>query len=173
LAVAARNDYCVALREDLAIVGWGGLLFETGQNLEIEPYVAEWQFDGDGHWVHRGPFTSIAAGLTPKGGTLHLLPHVLALNSDGRVFGWGGNTHGQRTAPEDVAFDAIAAGLNYSLGIERGTGKIRHWGFPGVPAPSPAIPPTPTPGARLADVPAGAFQSISAGTALASAIRRE
>jgi alpha-tubulin suppressor-like RCC1 family protein len=158
----------VALREDLAIVGWGGRLFETGPNFDGQEYLLDWRYDDHEHWVHTGPFTAIAAGLTPKSGTVLLLPHVLALHLDGHVLGWGSNTHGQRDAPP-IQFAAIAAGLKYSVGLDP-AGKIYEWGFAGVPAPSTTTPPTS--GGRLADVPPGLFQSITAGSTHASAVRK-
>ena len=170
LALSARNDYCLALREDLAIVGWGSRLFPTGPTFDAAAYLPGWTYDDHEHWVHPGPFTAIAAGLTPRSesGAL-LLPHVLALHLDGHVLGWGDNTHGQLIAPP-VPFTAIAAGRNYSLGLDR-AGKIYHWGFAGVPAPSTTIPPAST-GQQLSDVPSGLFKSISAGSTHASAVGR-
>jgi alpha-tubulin suppressor-like RCC1 family protein len=168
LAVSARNDYCLALREDLAIVGWGGRLFPTGPTFDAAAYLPGWTYDDDEHWVHPGPFTAIAAGLTPKDENGYpLLPHVLALHLDGRVLGWGHNTYGQLIAPP-ISFAAIAAGWNYSLGLDH-AGNIYHWGFAGFPAPSTTIPPASTRG-QLSDVPSGLFKSISAGSTHASAV---
>jgi hypothetical protein len=116
------------------------------------------------YWFHKGPFMAIAAGGLQKTLTPHPLPHVLALKPDGSVVGWGANTLGAiKKAPAGVKFSAIAAGLGYSIGLDR-AGMLHHWGFAGASASlgGPGL---------LADVPVGPFVSIGAGTRQAVAVR--
>lgn len=157
--VRARGDYAIALRDDGRLIGWGGSLFGG---------LKDWQSDGAGHYYIDGPFVDIAAGIVQKQPPpATSIPHVLALDVNGKVKGWGANGfHEADGAPGDVVFKTISAGLNFSLGIGV-DGQLHHWGngwggtglglhstFDGVDK-----------------LPAGRFSSVSAGSMHAAAVR--
>lgn len=92
MAIAAKEEYSLALKKDGSIVGWG-------ENL-----------DGQATPPEGNDFVAIAAG--------HYY-HSLALKSDGSIVGWGNDDYGQATPPEGNDFVAIAAGGGHSLAIRR------------------------------------------------------
>lgn len=56
------------------------------------------------------------------------LGHALALQKDGRVWGWGANTYGQATVPTDLPpIQSVAAGARHSLAATR-DGRVIAWG---------------------------------------------
>lgn len=123
-AVAARVLYNIALRKDGSLVGWGlspvppfpasdGIFFGWAQNA-----------GNPVHYFFEGDFTAIAAGNN----------HALAIRRhDGRVVGWGHNGGGALDAP-DRAFEQIAAGSGFSVGIDT-DGILWGWGMPANPPP--------------------------------------
>jgi len=176
--VRARNDYSLALDESGDLYGWGGKhLFrpESGAATAHPLAGTGWKFVStddpptpgtapadlipNGYWFHKGPFTAIAAGGTPK--TPNALPHVLALRPNGSVVGWPA-TSSAVIAPTGIKLSAIAAGLGFSLGLDR-EGMLHHWGEPGATAANGM--------GVLENVPLGPFVSIGAGTRHASAVR--
>ncbi len=178
VAVRARNDYSIALDESGNLYGWGGkYLFRADPGgATAHPLTGTgWKFvstdapptEGtvpadlvpNGYWVHKGPFTAIAAGGTPR--TPNALPHVLALKPNGRVVGWPA-TSSAVIAPAGIKLSAIAAGLGFSIGLDR-EGMLHHWGEPGAKAADGK--------GVLENVPVGPFVSIGAGTRHASAVR--
>jgi len=158
--VCARSSHSIA-RDDVGqLYGWGSAPFAPNSKVLVEP----WRFvetDGGGYWFHPGPFSAIAAGVR----------HVLALNAgDDSVSGWGSDGDGESTgAPEGVKFSAIAAGKNFSIGLDR-DGKLHHWGdrlqVTTVAAGTPKR-------GLLEAVPEGHFSAISAATMHATALRRD
>jgi len=54
--------------------------------------------------------------------------HILALRSDGTVFGWGQNNYGQANVPPDITYAVrISAGSTHSIAL-LDDGTIRFWG---------------------------------------------
>ena len=159
--VRARSSYSIA-RDDIGqLYGWGsGLFAPPGPKVLLDP---PWEFiDADGgYWLHPGPFSAIAAGVR----------HVLALNADDdSVSGWGSDGDGESSgAPTGVKFSAVAAGRNFSIGLDRDA-KLHHWGYRlQVTTVSSG---TPRRG-LLEAVPEGHFSAISAATMHATALRRD
>ena len=127
VAVSAGGDHSLALAGDGRLYSWGGN--DNGQL-------------GDGGTTQRASpaLISLANGVEAaaiSGGA----NFSLAIGSDGRVYGWGQNSHGQlgdgtltqRTAPVAVTLaigvkaKAIAAGGGHSLAIGS-DGKLYAWG---------------------------------------------
>lgn len=177
--VRARNDYSIALDELGDLYGWGGQSLFRPDVISAGPHPLAgtgWQFVStdappakgtvpatlvpNGYWFHKGPFTAIAAGGTPKT-TPPSLPHVLALEPNGSVVGWLA-TSPAVIAPTGIQFSAIAAGQGFSIGLDR-EGMLHHWGQPGAIAANGK--------GVLENVPVGPFVSIGAGTRHASAVR--
>jgi alpha-tubulin suppressor-like RCC1 family protein len=160
--VRARSSHSIARDDRGQLYGWGSGLFAPGStDLAGDP---RWQFvasGGAGYWLHPGPFSAIAAGVR----------HVLALNSGtDSVSGWGSDGDGESTgAPEGITFSAIAAGRNFSIGLD-GDGRLHHWGHR--MQVTTASSGTPRRG-LLEAVPEGHFSAISAGTMHATALRRD
>lgn len=179
IKVSARNDYTIALRHDHRLFGWGGTAFPaTGLpasgpiDLNLKTFLEGWEYDGKGHFFIRGKFhmptpdgppridvhlskekiVDIAAGAIQK--TRGNVPHILALRADGTVIGWGPQKGPETQAPAGMKFKKIAAGLQFSVGIDE-FGSLKHWGIPG----------------PLATVPGGHFSSIGAAVLHATAVR--
>lgn len=158
--VRARSSYSIARDDQGQLYGWGSGLFAPGSTDLVDPL---WQFVaiGTGYWLHPGPFSAIAAGIH----------HVLALNpGDDSVSGWGSDGDRECTgAPKGIKFEAIAAGRNFSIGLD-GDGKLHHWGnsmqVTTVASGTPR-------GGLLKSVPGGHFSAISAATMHATALRRD
>jgi alpha-tubulin suppressor-like RCC1 family protein len=158
--VRARSSLSIARDDKGQLYGWGSGLFAPGSPPLLED--PQWEFVDEGYWLNPGPFFAIAASAG----------HILALNlGDDSVSGWGSNFDGECTdAPKGVAFMAVGAGRNYSIGLDR-DGKLHHWGNS---LPTTTIS-SGTPRGRelLKHVPAGRFSAISAGTTHATALRRD
>jgi alpha-tubulin suppressor-like RCC1 family protein len=155
--VRARSSHSIALDDLGQLYGWGGILFAptNSQNLP------GWRLDTvGGYWWRPGPFSAIAAGTH----------HVLAVNAgDESVSGWGSDADFEISgAPKGVNFSAIAAGKNFSIGLDR-KDKLHHWGKD---LQAPAVGPGAHGAGRLKPVPAGHFSAISAATMHATALRR-
>ena len=100
-AIAAGNDYSLALKNDGTVVGWG-------RNNEGQ--------------------TTIPAGLTGVTAIAAGSNHSLALKNDGTVVGWGSNSYGKTTIPAGLTgVTAIAAGYNFSLAL-KSDGTVVAWG---------------------------------------------
>jgi alpha-tubulin suppressor-like RCC1 family protein len=96
------------------------------------------------------------------------VPHILALRRNGSVSGWGRNTLGQALgAPTGVNFKAIAAGVDFSIGLDE-HGLIHHWGDPG---PQIGLTSAGSPICELSPVPEGRFRAIGAGSHHAAAVQ--
>ena len=166
--VRARTSYSLARDDQGRLYGWGKDLFApqtTGSSPLNDPL---WQFTS-GYWWHPGPFTAMAAGPKPVGGTS---AHVLALRPNGTVVGWGANVLGERDdAPAGVTFIAIAAGQSFSIGLDS-DGRLHHWGNP-MQVMAVLNTEGHKPVELLGAVPEGRFSAISAGTKHASALRRD
>lgn len=157
--VRARSSHSIARDDNGQLYGWGSGLFAPGSTGLADPL---WQFvatGSAGYWFHPGPFSAIAAGVS----------HVLALNlRDDSVSGWGSDGDQESTgAPKGIKFRAIAAGRNFSIGLDR-DGKLHHWGNSlQVTAVASG---TPRRG-LLSSVPEGHFSAIGAATMHATALR--
>ncbi len=158
--VRARSSHSIA-RDDLGqLYGWGTGLFAPGNTVLVDPL---WKFVGNssgGYWWHPGPFSAIAAGTR----------HVLALNAgDDSVSGWGSDGDLESSgAPKGVKFSAIAAGRNFSIGLDS-KDKLHHWGKS---LQATAVGPGAHGGGHSKPVPSGHFTAISAATMHATALRR-
>jgi alpha-tubulin suppressor-like RCC1 family protein len=155
VAVAAGEDYTVAVRSDGSVWAWGSDAFSTlGQRASFQPELCHSPFapipipcsttpvqvvgsDGVGHL---GNIRTVAANGSPRG------LHVLALSRDGSVWAWGVDDMGQlgnnrsevqsRTpvqvrGPGGQGFltgvTAIAAGGKLSLAL-KSDGSVWSWG---------------------------------------------
>ena len=133
LAVFAGGAHSVALGSDGKVYGWGAN--GSGQL-------------GDGTTSDRSRAVAVQAGQIPAGVSLQQLSaggtHTLGLGSDGNVYAWGANDHGQlgdgtttsRTSPVAVATGGIPAGVtitevragrDHSLALGS-DGKVYAWG---------------------------------------------
>ncbi len=160
--VRARSSRSIALDDMGQLYGWGSGLFAPDSKVLAKPWTfVEPVGGGYGYWLHPGPFSAIAAGTH----------HVLALNQgDDSVSGWGSDEDGESTgAPEGVKFSAIAAGKNFSIGLDRDA-KLHHWGYS--MQMTTVASGTPKRG-LLQSVPQGHFSAISAATMHATALRRD
>lgn len=80
--------------------------------------------------------------------------HALIVSKNGKIRGWGANTHGQLSVPDDDRFVAVSAGAYHSLAL-RDDGRVVCWGNN---APTQVV--------------QGEFVAISAGGKHSLAIRR-
>jgi alpha-tubulin suppressor-like RCC1 family protein len=156
LKIRARSDYTIAIHRNGRLYGWGGV-FETSEVLTW----ADWHRDGSGYAYAVGPYIDLAAG--PKGSAPK--PHILALDANDAIRGWGHDDAGQATGQPAGKFKAIGAGSSYSIALDQND-QLHHWGTNwGHPGPdSPVL-------GRLGNVPLGEFASISAGSHHATALR--
>jgi alpha-tubulin suppressor-like RCC1 family protein len=156
--VDARSGYCLALRDDGRLYGWGPNLAASS---------TAWTPDAGFLYID-GPFIDIAAGVVQKLTGQPAIPHVLALRPNGSVLGIGADTFGESTGePVGVVFTRIAAGMNHSIGLTA-DGALYHWGNPkaanfhtGGAKPPSGSPGPAAPGPMLS---AGPFISITAGS---------
>jgi alpha-tubulin suppressor-like RCC1 family protein len=133
-AVSAGHDFILALRADGTVWGWG-----NNGRTQL----------GDGTSVSRSTPTRVrdpedATGVKPLGNVAAVsagFSHSLALRSDGTVWAWGYNDHGQigdgstasvvRFVPVKVPnlthVVAVAAGGNHSLALSS-SGTVWAWG---------------------------------------------
>ena len=134
VAVRARNDYAIALDADGRLYGWGGKLFadntvaagsKTSRPLS-DVYLKDWKRDVNGFLYVTGPFTYMAAGNIQKNATVDI-PHVLAIDQNNFVHGWGANNFGECDPPLDVKFRQVAAGHGFSIGLAMDN-SLYHWG---------------------------------------------
>ena len=162
MKIRARSGYTIALRDDGRLYGWGSV-FATPA---MESWDG-WERDGDGYWFAQGPYKDLAAG--PQGGGE---AHILALNEDGNIDGWGRDDFGQATKePPGVLFKAIGAGFGYSIGLDV-SGRLHHWGMDwGANTIAAQTAPFGPRQRGLAVVPIGRFEAISAGSHHATALR--
>jgi len=101
VAIAARNNFSLALAAEGHVVGWGD--------------------NGDGQ-------IDVPAGLSNVVAIAAGSHHSLALTAEGRVVGWGGNWAGQTTIPSALRkVVAIAAGGSHSLALTA-EGRVIGWG---------------------------------------------
>ncbi|MGA3026363.1 MAG: hypothetical protein ABSF98_16485 [Bryobacteraceae bacterium] len=128
IAVAAGKDFSLAIKSDGTVWGWGdndyGELGDGSGNENNRPSPVQ--------TVIISGIIAVAAGNA----------HSLALTSNGTVWAWGANYHGQlgdgtttlRYSPVQVAnlsgVIAIAAGDNYSLAL-KSDGTVWAWGYNG------------------------------------------
>jgi alpha-tubulin suppressor-like RCC1 family protein len=125
------NQFTVARRANGTLWGWGdNASGQLGLGAADElPHTAPAQIGADSNWAAH------SAGLT----------HVVALRSDGTLWGWGGNSLGQLgdntlsdrltptqirvTSPGSATNDwaAVAAGDNHTLAL-KGDGTLWSWG---------------------------------------------
>lgn len=152
IALAAGSDHLVAWTPTGEFVAWGanylGALAVPGPAQRIRALDAGQQFtvflDESGRL--RGWGTDTLGCLTfPVGFTDGVqvsashFNHALALRSDGRVFAWGNNSHGQ-VAPIGTTFAnfvQVAAGRLHSAAL-RADGSVHVWGGRGTRAAEPA-----------------------------------
>ena len=132
-AVAAGSNHTLALKADGTVWAWGyngyGQLGDGTTNVRYSAILVT------------GLSGIVAISAAPVGS------HSLALKSDGSVFAWGYNQHGQlgdgtsgnqRTSPVQVGTTgnwltdvvALGAGQNHSLAV-RSDGTARAWGYNG------------------------------------------
>jgi alpha-tubulin suppressor-like RCC1 family protein len=133
-AVSAGHDFALALRADGTVWGWG-----NNGRTQL----------GDGTSANRSTPTRVrdpedATGVKPLGNVAAVsagFSHALALRSDGTVWAWGYNDHGQigdgstasvvRFIPVKVPtlshVVAVSAGRNHSLALSSG-GTVWAWG---------------------------------------------
>jgi hypothetical protein len=113
--VSARVLYSLALNEDGILYGWG--ITPAGANI-----FAGWPGSPEDPGISYLPdqtFKAIAAGNA----------HALAIQSDGRVTGWGDPTGGALQPPTHVRFKEVAAGWGFSVGLAT-DGTLWGWGTP-------------------------------------------
>ncbi|RLD09132.1 MAG: hypothetical protein DRI44_09210, partial [Chlamydiae bacterium] len=138
VAVAARWNYSLALRNDGSLIGWGGGGFgqtncPAGNNyvaigaglfhslaLRNDGTIVGWGDNAQGqiNCPAGSNYVAIAAGGA----------HSLALRNDGTIVGWGDNLFGQRNCPAGTNYIAVAAGGSYSLAL-RNDGTLIAWGL--------------------------------------------
>ncbi|HEX9065534.1 MAG TPA: hypothetical protein VF843_10525, partial [Streptosporangiaceae bacterium] len=155
VAIAAGEDYTIAVRSDGSVWSWGSNAFSTlGQKASWTPQqctspfapvpipcsTVPVQVAGPGGHGHLTGITAVAANGSPLG------LHVLALGSGGTVWAWGIDDMGQlgdgvsqiqsRTPVQVVGpggkgfltgVTALAAGGKFSLAL-RGDGTVWAWG---------------------------------------------
>ena len=138
VAISSGSDFTLALAADGRVYAWGdNLLGQTGRGTltgeEVLP--ATVQLASDGSDLHN--IVAISAGAT----------FALALTSDGHVYAWGDNSHGQlgqiqvaanfpRAVPvKNVAgtdnltgIKMVSAGGAHALALDT-TGKVYGWGL--------------------------------------------
>ena len=130
-AIAAENNFSLALKDDGTVVGWGanydgqisipaglsGVTAIAAGNyfslaLKDDGTVVSWGASWDGQ-------TSIPAGLSGVTAIAAGRAHSLALKDDGTVVGWGSNNYGESTPPAGLSgVTAIAAGNYHSLALK-------------------------------------------------------
>ncbi len=145
IAIAAGENFSLALNNDGTVVAWGsgpttipqGLSGVTtiaaGSNhclaLKSDGTMIGW---GDNGWDK----ATIPAGLSGVKGIAAGSEHSLALKNDGTVVAWGGFWDGQISVPEGLSgVIAIAAKGNHSMAL-KSDGTVVSWGsYGGLPAP--------------------------------------
>jgi len=131
VAVAAGNWYCLAMRSDGSLVGWGRNNY------------------GQCDVPAGNDYTAISAG--------HY--HSIALKSDGSIVVWGRDNLNQVTnKPDGNDFVAIAAGDYHSLAIKK-DGTIVGWG--GWNSYGECNAPLPDAGTVYIDIAAGSYHSLA------------
>ncbi len=101
VAVAAGEEYSLALRNDGTVKAWGANTY--GQ-------------------------TNVPAGLSNVVTISAGFEHNLALKNDGTVVAWGDNSYGKATVPSGlVNVIGVSAGRNYSLAL-KSDGTVVAWG---------------------------------------------
>ncbi len=135
VAIAAGNDFSLALEGNGAVVGWGYdgfgeidvppgvsnvVAIATGYDfslaLEGNGTVVGWGFDGSGQ-------TNVPPGLTNVVAIAAAGTYSLALESNGTVVAWG-----DATVPPGLSnVMAVAAGYYFALALE-GNGTVVGWG---------------------------------------------
>lgn len=123
-AVAAGEQFSLAIRQDHTLWSWGNNYFgQLGTNTSEDNVPTPHQIGTHNDWE------KIAAGNS----------HAIALKKDGTLWSWGSNFYGQlgdgtttsRTAPVQIGTDnnwkEIAAGHWYNLGIKK-DGTLWAWG---------------------------------------------
>ena len=170
--VRARGNYTIALRDDGCVLGWGGV-FADPAGLDMDLW-ENWAKDRTRVWCVHGPFADIAAGVVQKDYKkrpelpAQPMPHVLAIYAGaGRVEGWGANNNRETETPQG-RFQAVAAGLGYSLGLDE-DGFLHQWGSSLL---TYARTHTTTVSGQRPQTPRGKFMSISASASHAAAVRQ-
>ncbi|AEI63997.1 regulator of chromosome condensation [Corallococcus macrosporus] len=166
-AIAANGSYSLALGEDGSLWAWGqnssGQVGTGSTSVSVHTPAQVQGLPG---------IRAIAAGLN----------HVLALDTEGRVWGWGANTSGQTgrgststtvLSPTQVAglppVRAIAAGAGHSLAVDEAFGNVWAWGQnnfgqtgTGATSTTPVLNPTAVGGIfAVTDIAAGHFFSLA------------
>jgi alpha-tubulin suppressor-like RCC1 family protein len=104
VGIAGSYTYAVAIRSNGGVLVWGGSFGATQQSPALSNAV------------------SVAIGADAFG------YHVLALGSNGAVYAWGYNEHGQSTVPTGLSnVVAIAAGTFHSVALKN-DGTVVGWG---------------------------------------------
>ena len=113
--VEAVLFYSLALHEDGTLYGWGRGAQGTFVLVDW-PQTAE---DPEIRYVPDQKFKAISAGNV----------HALAIQTDGKVVGWGNGTGGALEPPAGVRFKEVAAGWGFSVGLAT-DGTLWGWGTP-------------------------------------------
>jgi alpha-tubulin suppressor-like RCC1 family protein len=120
-AIAAGDDYTVALKNDGSVVAWG--YNDFGQVTGTPPTEA--------------PYYAIASPVTLEGQVLSGVTgiaagysHTVALKNDGSVVAWGNTYHGETTVPvaAQSGVTAIAAGFGHTVALKN-DGSVVAWGY--------------------------------------------
>jgi alpha-tubulin suppressor-like RCC1 family protein len=168
LAVRARNDYAIGLQKD-RIYGWGTFFEDPAL---VNAYLSDWQRDPNGFLYFPGTFSDIAAGVLQKDLPVWT-PHVLAVDENNVVHGWGANTFGETIPTPGVKFTKVAAGNGFSVGLATDA-TLHHWGRSVVFRDRAFENEVRRPSHfTLDECPKGRFTSIGAGTHHATAVRGE
>lgn len=145
VAVAAGDDYVLALKDDGTLVTWGKMgdgsvtaALPAGMSnvvaiaaagslclaLKRNGSVESW---GNWGYFSHGPAAEGGVKAIATGGA-----HALFLNENGSVSAWGWGDNGQTTIPPSITNDviAIAAGDTFSLALKR-DGSVVAWGSNG------------------------------------------
>jgi trimeric autotransporter adhesin len=136
IAIASASHQNMAVKRDGTLVGWGSTWEDTGPKgltnvIAVSAYpelqIHNLALRADGTLLRwRNP--DVPAGLSNVVAVAAGSVHCLALTSEGRVIGWGGNSRGEATPPASLTNAvAISAGEEHSLALTR-DGLVVAWG---------------------------------------------
>lgn len=145
VAVSVGYENCLALRSDGTLVEFNlvtGVVspdFENSGFTSVSAGLGRVFALGANCRIHGWPISSVdPANLlyARDYAAIDAERHCLALKSDGSIFGWGSNYHGEATPPAGNDFMAVAAGGSHSLALKT-DGTVIGWGYNGSGQASP------------------------------------